>query len=103
MIVAPPQTLTSVGPDATQAKAADKAGDLDAAAAEFEAIFARMMLSSMRSANLGSDILGGSGGDMFRGRFDAEVASTLGERGALGIGRALADYLSRSESEETTT
>ncbi|MBV7257019.1 rod-binding protein [Pacificimonas sp. WHA3] len=73
--------------------------DLDSAAAEFEAIFARMMLASMRQANLGDDILGGKGGDMFRGRFDGEIASVMGERGALGIGRALSEFLARGKPE----
>ncbi|MEM8825404.1 MAG: rod-binding protein [Pseudomonadota bacterium] len=77
--------------------------DLDAAAAEFEAIFARMMLASMRQAKLGEDILGGDGGTMFRGRFDAEIAATLGTRGALGIGRALADFLQRGAPKDELT
>lgn len=95
------QPLVPNGQSTDKVQNVSKGNDLDAAAAEFEAIFARMMLASMRQAKLGEDILGGQGSEMFRGRFDGEIASVMGERGALGIGRALSEFLARSKAEGT--
>lgn len=64
------------------------------AAASFEAIFARQMISSMRKTSLAEGALDSSSGALFRDRFDGEVAEMLGQRGALGIGKALVQQLS---------
>lgn len=73
--------------------------NLDSAAGEFEAIFTGMMLKSMRSASLGDGILDSSAGTTFRDRFDGEVARTLGQRGALGIGAAMARFLAANRPD----
>jgi flagellar protein FlgJ len=70
--------------------------NLDAAAGEFEAIFTGMMLKSMRGASLGEGILDSAAGATFRDRLDAEVSTTLGKRGAMGIGATLARFLAQS-------
>jgi flagellar protein FlgJ len=92
-----PLTFLSMtaAPDTAQAqkpKAPSK--DLVEAAASFEAIFARQMISSMRKTSLAEGALDSSSGALFRDRFDGEVAEMLGHRGALGIGKALVQQLS---------
>ncbi|WP_380872559.1 hypothetical protein ACFB49_34840 [Sphingomonas sp. DBB INV C78] len=69
-------------------KQADQAG-LKKAAQQFEAVFLRQMISSMRSASLGEDILGSSASDQFRDMSDARTADSMAEKGALGIAEML--------------
>lgn len=68
------------------ASGVDRAG-LQQAAKAFEAIFMRQMISSMRSAKLGEDLLGSSASDQFRDMADARVADGMAENGG-GIGIA---------------
>src|SRR3546814_6293569 len=63
---------TSTGATAA-ASGVDRAG-LQQAAKAFEAIFMRQMISSMRSAKLGEDLLGSSASNQFRDMADARVA-----------------------------
>lgn len=81
---------SAAGATANVAPAAgiDKAG-LKKAAQQFEAIFIRQMMSSMRSASLGEDLLGSSAGDQFRDMSDARTADSMAEKGALGIAQLL--------------
>ena len=72
--------------------------ELESAAADFEAIFARQMIASMRSAKLTDGLLDSNAGGTFRDRFDGAVADILGRRGALGIGDALGRELSRRQA-----
>src|SRR3546814_14509922 len=74
---------TSTGATAA-ASGVDRAG-LQQAAKAFEAIFMRQMISSMRSAKLGEDLLGSSASNQFRDRADARVADGMAEN---EIGRA---------------
>ncbi|SNS84294.1 flagellar protein FlgJ [Sphingomonas laterariae] len=69
-------------------KPTDQAG-LKKAAQAFEAVFLRQMISSMRSASLGEDILGSTAGDQFRDMADARTADSMAEKGALGIAEML--------------
>jgi peptidoglycan hydrolase FlgJ len=66
-----------------------KANELDqlkAAAKQFEAIFTRNMLKSMREAKLSDDDLFGSDAtDQFREMQDSNLADQLSGKGALGI------------------
>ena len=66
-----------------------KASELDqlkAAAKQFEAIFVRNMLKSMREAKLSDDDLFGSDAtDQFREMQDSNLADQLSGKGALGI------------------
>lgn len=69
-------------------KPTDQAG-LKKAAQQFEAIFLRQMISSMRSASLGEDMLGSTAGDQFRDMADARTADSMAEKGSLGIAEML--------------
>jgi flagellar protein FlgJ len=77
----------------------ESAEDLKAAAAQFEAIFARMMIGSMRQASLAEDMLANAAAKTFRDHHDGQIAESLGAKGALGLGKALADYLTRRRPE----
>src|SRR3546814_18828926 len=79
---------TSTGATAA-ASGVDRAG-LQQAAKAFEAIFMRQMISSMRSAKLGEDLLGSSASNQFRDMADARVADGMAENGGgLGIATML--------------
>lgn len=67
---------------------ADQAA-LKKAAQQFEAIFLRQMISSMRSASLGEDMLGSDASDQFRDMADARTADSMAETGSLGIAEML--------------
>lgn len=73
----------------TGALADPKATELDqlkAAAKQFEAIFTRQMMKSMRDAKLSEDDLFGSDAtDQFRDMQDSNFADNLAGKGALGI------------------
>lgn len=79
-------TLSAIAPASPatpgQAQQADK---LKGAAHAFEAVFLRQMISSMRSAGLGEDLLGNDAGNQFRDMSDAKLADSMADRGTLGI------------------
>jgi flagellar protein FlgJ len=58
---------------------------LKEAAHAFEAVFLRQMISSMRSASLGSDILGSEASNQFRDMSDAKLADAMAQKGTLGV------------------
>ena len=63
---------------------------LKAAAKQFEAVFTRQMLKSMRDAKLSKDDLFGSDAtDQFREMQDANFADQMAGKGAIGIGDLL--------------
>ena len=74
---------------ATGASAADPRASLRKAAEAFEAVFARQMIGSMRTASLGDDILGNGASDQFRDMSDAKLAENMASSGALGIAEML--------------
>ncbi|HEU5133852.1 MAG TPA: glucosaminidase domain-containing protein [Steroidobacteraceae bacterium] len=73
------------------------AGDpetLRAAAKQFEALFTKMMLESMRSASFGDPMFGSDQGDMYQDMADDQLAVQLSQ----GRGLGLADMLIRQLS-----
>lgn len=69
---------------------------LKAAAKQFEALFAQMLLKSMRDASGGEDILGGGEqGDLYRDLFDRQLALSLAENGNNGRGLGIAEMMVR--------
>lgn len=82
--------------------------NLKQAAQQFEGIFINMMLKSARSAKLSDGLLDSDALDQFRDMQDVNVAETMAKHMPLGIGKALADFLSKDqpdlkEGEETPT
>lgn len=73
----------------TGALADPKAAELDqlkAAAKQFEAIFTRQIMKSMRDSKLAEDDLFGSDAtDQFREMQDSNLAGQLADKGAIGI------------------
>ncbi|MBK5264701.1 MAG: rod-binding protein [Alphaproteobacteria bacterium] len=76
----------SVAPAATSATDHEA---LTKAAKAFEAVFMRQMISSMRSASLGEDLMGSNATEQFRDMADARVADTMAEGRGLGIATML--------------
>ncbi|MEH3106329.1 MAG: rod-binding protein [Sphingomonas fennica] len=75
------------------APAAAVSPELKAAAKQFEAIFIRQMMSSMRTAKLGDDILGSDAGNQFRDMADSKTADSLADKGSFGIADMLVKQL----------
>ncbi len=74
------------------ARADARAGRPEAARAvarEFEGIFVRMMLQSMRATEFDDTLSGGAGGDLYRDMFDQKIAAQMGAGGRLGIAAIL--------------
>src|SRR5688572_12100966 len=80
-----------------EAKAQDPAA-LKTAAKQFESLFTRMLLKSMREANksFGDSMFGGEQGEFYQDMFDDQMAVHL----AQGRGLGLADMLIRQLSQQ---
>ena len=72
--------------DPAKAKQLEK---LKGAAQQFEAVFLRQMIKSMRDASLGDDILGNDGATQFREMSDAKTADEMAKKGTLGVAELL--------------
>lgn len=68
-------------------KATDPA--LKKVAQQFEAVFVRQMMSTMRQAKLADDVLGSSATDSFQEMADARTADSLAALGQFGIAKLL--------------
>lgn len=68
---------------------------LKAAAQQFESLFTKMMLESMRSAGFGDSLFGSDQGDMYQSMMDDQLAVSLSQ----GKGLGLADMLIRQLSQ----
>lgn len=62
-------------------------------AKQFEAIFLRQMIASMRSPSLGDDLFGSDGSNQFRDMSDARLADSMA--GQFGIARLLEKQLGK--------
>lgn len=72
--------------------------NLEKAGQRFEAVFAGMMLKSMRQAHLAEDLFSSKGLDTFREMQDQNVAQSIAEHAPLGIGKAMTDFLSKAQA-----
>ena len=70
--------------------------NLDAAGQQFEAIFVKMMLKSMRSASLGEGLFDSKAGQQFRDMQDGKLAENMAAHAPIGIGKAMTEYLARA-------
>ncbi|TPG20613.1 hypothetical protein EAH87_08765 [Sphingomonas koreensis] len=57
-----------------------------------------MMLKSMRQTKLADDLFDSKALDTFRDMQDQQVAKTMSEHAPLGIGKAMVDFLSKSQT-----
>jgi flagellar protein FlgJ len=65
-------------------------------AQQFESIFAKMVLSSMRQANFGDQLFGSDQQQFYQGMFDDQLAVELTKGKGLGLADMLVQQLSRS-------
>ena len=69
---------------------------LKAAAQQFESVFTRMMLKSMREASFGDELFGGSQMEFYRDMHDQELANSLS--GSIGLAEVMVRQLQRGQS-----
>jgi len=65
------------------------------AAKQFESLFTKMMLESMRKASFGDPMFGSDQGDMYQGMMDDQMAVQLSQGKGLGLADMLIRQLSR--------
>lgn len=69
---------------------------LEAAARQFEALFTQQLLKSARAAQLGDDLMGGTGTEFYQDLFDQQMATQLSAGKGLGIADLLIRQLQSS-------
>jgi peptidoglycan hydrolase FlgJ len=69
---------------------------LRAVAKQFESIFAKMMLTSMRKASFGDPLLGSDQQDFYQGMFDDQLSMELTKGRGLGLADLLVQQLTRA-------
>ena len=72
-----------------QPNASTEKAQLKEVAKQFEAIFLRQMIGTMRQSGGGEGIFDSSATEQFRDMSDARTADTMAEKGALGIAEML--------------
>ena len=72
--------------------------NLKKAGQQFEAVFTGMMLKSMRQAKLADPLVVSRALDTFTEMQDAQAAKAMAEHQPLGIGKAMTDFLSKSQA-----
>ena len=88
---------------AGQPAAPAQKAQLEKAAKQFEAIFLRQMIGTMRQSGQGEGIFDSSATDQFRDMADARTADSMAEKGSLGIAEMLLrQYASRTPAAPAT-
>ncbi|KQT35139.1 rod-binding protein [Sphingomonas sp. Leaf412] len=88
------QTGIASGLDRTQSKESlKKAGE------QFESVFTAMMLKSMRQAKLSDPLFDSKAIDTFRDMSDQKIVQEMATHTPLGIGKAMTDFLGRSQPD----
>jgi len=73
--------------------------NLKAAGEKFEAVFAGMMLKSMRQAKLADPLFDSKAIDTFSEMQDSQIAKTMAQHAPMGIGKAMTDFLAKSQPD----
>jgi peptidoglycan hydrolase FlgJ len=71
---------------------------LRGAAQQFEAVFLRQMIGSMRQAHLADDMFGSQATDQFRDMSDANLADSMSHQGVFGIAQMLLAQFDRHQA-----
>ena len=87
---------SGISTDTSRLKSKD---NLDKAGQKFEAVFTGMMLKSMRQAKLADPIFDSKAIDTFTDMQDGLIAKSMAEHTPLGIGKAMTDFLAKSQSD----
>ena len=96
MSIAPISNVGGISTDTSRLKSAD---NLKKAGQQFEAVFTGMMLKSMRQAKLADPLFDSKALDTFTEMQDARVAQSMSETTPLGIGKAMTDFLAKSQAD----
>ena len=73
--------------------------NLAKAGQQFEAVFTGMMLKAMRQAKLADPLFDSQALDTFRDMSDQKVVQAMAEHTPLGIGKAMTEFLARSQPD----
>ena len=90
-----PVSLPTAG-DTTRLKSS---ANLKQAGEKFEAVFTGMMLKAMRQAKLADPLFDSKAIDTFSEMGDARIAQTMAEHQPMGIGKAMTDFLAKSQRD----
>jgi peptidoglycan hydrolase FlgJ len=71
---------------------------LRGAAQQFEAVFLRQMIGSMRQAHLAEDAFGSQATEQFRDMSDANLADAMSHQGVFGIAQMLLGQFDRAHA-----
>lgn len=71
--------------------------NLDKAGRQFESVFTGMMLKSMRQAKLADPLFDSKALDTFNDMQDQKLVQQMAEHTPLGIGKAMTEFLGRSQ------
>ena len=91
-----PATLKLAGTVSTDTTRLGTRGNLDKAGEQFEAIFTKMMLSSMRKAKLADSLFESQALDQFRDMQDQKLAENMAAHTPIGIGKAMTAFLAKA-------
>ena len=97
-----PASLKLTGSVSTDTSRLGTRDNLAAAGEKFEAIFTKMMLSSMRKAKLADSLFESQALDQFRDMQDQKLAENMAAHTPIGIGKAMTEFLARSQSVTET-
>lgn len=73
--------------------------NLEQAGAQFESLFIGMMLKSMRQARLAEGLFESKAADQFRDMADQKLSQQMAVHKPIGIGKAMTEFLSRSQPQ----
>ncbi|MCP3732822.1 rod-binding protein [Sphingomonas sp. MG17] len=93
-----PATLKLTGSVSSDTARLATRDNLQAAGERFEAIFTKMMLSSMRKAKLADSLFESQALDQFRDMQDDKLAQNMASHAPIGIGKAMTEFLAKAGS-----
>ena len=73
--------------------------NLERAGQRFEAVFNGMMIAEARKAHLADPLFSSAAIDTFREMQDKNLAQSMAEHAPMGIGKAMTDFLARSQPD----
>ena len=97
----PTPSLPTTGISADTSRLTSRA-NLKKAGERFESVFINMMLKSMRKTKLAGDegnLFDTKNSDTFRDMQDQKVADSMAAHQPIGIGKAMTDFLSRTQAQ----
>ncbi|WP_066653138.1 MULTISPECIES: rod-binding protein [Sphingomonas] len=92
-----PATAVDTAAIGTDTRRLASRANLDKAGQAFEAVFTKMMLKSMRNTHLAEDLFSNKAMETFRDMQDDQVASAMANAKPMGIGKAVTEFLAKSD------